>query len=611
MSPHTSAATEEPVRQSAAPSVDSFILREFAFLAQPMPAENQRQFQKKPSGLAPPQLGQKPTISPIPEEGYDSPAVHKGSFASSKVVPSSWGSARAESEILRTYLEAESDGEHSHRSPSDERNVFPVRQASLGKRGKPVLRTIPIPNADSQMPPAQGPVPRMAVMKEAPGHPNGRSRSFSASTISSHSTSRQAPFMLDLSYEHLPTRINNDMDASGNEMGVFPKTAPTMSDKRPGGHRPPRLDIEAVRDAEKRGSVTSLPDLIRRATQLASNLEHGRTASKNNLLDFDGGPKFPRGHEYRRSGSIKDIIASFPPPAAAPDAGRPLWPAFFKRSTLHQIQSQEVVPEAGNEKVEKRPRRCFSGDSGCTTVEIGKGSSSKNATMGTDLPRLFDSAQRNFSIPLDSVTIMALFSQNNVSCTTENTLVAFKDVNANSKNRRALPIAPGPQLLSPEKMSDPESPTPTTSDAGTRTLAARGAAGTLNGIVFDTSVPIGNQQDGLPTATKTSAATHTGTSSATSSSTPNSTGGNSTSVPAKAIDFSRIAVLYIFEKTGTFRAATFSEDRVQTYLQKSYPYSNKKTFSIDLTDAGVKSTFALDFDWYKITLPNGDVIGGS
>lgn len=40
--------------------------------------------------------------------------------------------------------------------------------------------------------------------------------------------------------------------------------------------RPPRLDMDAVKAAEARGSLTSLPDLIRRATTLAAMIDKGR-----------------------------------------------------------------------------------------------------------------------------------------------------------------------------------------------------------------------------------------------------------------------------------------------------------------------------------------------
>jgi len=52
--------------------------------------------------------------------------------------------------------------------------------------------------------------------------------------------------------------------------------------------RPPRLNLDAVRDAEARGSLTSLPDLIRRATVLASMIDRGKRPGSriHDLNDF-------------------------------------------------------------------------------------------------------------------------------------------------------------------------------------------------------------------------------------------------------------------------------------------------------------------------------------
>lgn len=698
--PRISVSTDDLFRQSAASSIGSIpSIPDFPFPAQPVNAESQRQFPKQPSNLAPPPLAQlrpglnrQSSVSPIPEEGSDSPTIHEGSFASSRVIPSSWGSARAESDILETYFDGESDEDHSPKSIPEQPKATLVRQASLGKRGVPALRTISRSNAESPLPPNQEHMPKSipqgAALKEVSTGANGHRDSFSStSTTSSNFNLEKAPIMLDLGHPHpTPNQANPNMGAFEKEVGALPRAAPTMSDKRPGARRPPRLDMSAVRDAEKRGSLTSLPDLIRRATKLASNLEHGRTASRNDLLNPGGGPRFA-GHQYRRSGSIKDLLASFPPPAATPEGGRGSWPVFFRRSTLHHIKSNETVPEAAdNEKVEKRRRCCgmplwlfilicalviviilvavlvpvflvakknggancenstpcanggvsvssgdicscvcsngytgsqctISGDSSCTTTEIGSGSSSKNATMGSNLPRLFDNAQSDFGVPLEPVTIMALFSQSNVSCTTENSLVAFKDVETgSSKDRRSLPVTSEPEEDSiPDQISsNVKPPTPTTFEVRTRTLAARAAIGTQNGIVFDTSVPTETMKPltftGLPEATHTKPASiPTTTSSATSTGTASP---KSTTVSTSVVDFSRIAVLYIFEKTGAFRAATYSEEKIQSYLSKSYPDSDSKDFSIDLTNSGVKGTFSLDFEGYKITLPNGDVVGG-
>lgn len=65
-----------------------------------------------------------------------------------------------------------------------------------------------------------------------------------------------------------------------DDIGTLPKATSTMSEKRPWGRKPSALNIIAVREAEARGSLSSLTELIRRATKLASNLDHGKTASR-------------------------------------------------------------------------------------------------------------------------------------------------------------------------------------------------------------------------------------------------------------------------------------------------------------------------------------------
>jgi hypothetical protein len=66
--------------------------------------------------------------------------------------------------------------------------------------------------------------------------------------------------------------------------------------------RPPRLDIDAVREAEARGSLTSLPDLIRRATRLAAMMDRGkRPASRmNDINDFSSMSDLARDKEMGR-----------------------------------------------------------------------------------------------------------------------------------------------------------------------------------------------------------------------------------------------------------------------------------------------------------------------
>ncbi|OJJ34193.1 hypothetical protein ASPWEDRAFT_564371 [Aspergillus wentii DTO 134E9] len=688
LTPRVSVTTEELFRQSAASSVGSMpSIPDFPFPIQHGATQNYPL--RKVAGLAPPSVNgqssnRRSSVSPIPEELSESPTLLKGSYASSRVIPS-WGSAPAESEIFGAYLDVDSDDSQEPRRSIHEDNSALVRQASVGTRGKPSLRTISKPNVLSPEPPPEeramntraamaGSVLPAHVVSQAPSgqtqETQGPRYSFDTSSAEScEHDFEKAPIFLDTRQSH---PIFNT-PAYGNDLGGLPRAAPTMSDRRPGGRRPPRLDMNAVRDAEARGSLTSLPDLIRRATKLATNLEHGRTASRNDLLNGGKDPKGPFGHRPRNSGSLHDIISSFPPPRPRSTQGHSSWPIFFRRSTLQNIVSNESN-NAHGEKPERRQRRCCgmplwlfivvcvviiiiiaaavlipiflivvprenasdlstcekttpcknggvsvssgdicscvctngytgsqcatAGDAGCITTQINHGSTSEQATMGSELPRLFEDSQNNFSIPLDSVTIMALFSQNNVSCTSENALVSFKGVSSSNK-RRFFPIA-----LPAEQSTLDQATSTSTLEAPAQTLAARGSMGIENGIVFDNS-----ETTSVPTAAATTSATKTTqTSTSTFTPTPTST---STAVSTKVLDFSRIVVLYIFEKTGSLDAALQAEGIVQTYLTGSYSSSNSGEYTLNLSRSGVDGDFVLDFNKFTITMSNGTAVGGN
>lgn len=108
-----------------------------------------------------------------------------------------------------------------------------------------------------------------------------------------------------------------------------------LSGARAGKRKPPRLDVDKIKEEEKRGSLSSLSDLIKRATKVASNLDRGRTASRLGMEAWLGpgngkGPGNSNNNssgeieKYRRSaGSLSDILASFPPPVVStPTGGR-------------------------------------------------------------------------------------------------------------------------------------------------------------------------------------------------------------------------------------------------------------------------------------------------
>ncbi|KAK4609035.1 hypothetical protein CLAFUR4_14477 [Fulvia fulva] len=114
----------------------------------------------------------------------------------------------------------------------------------------------------------------------------------------------------DQRVNHILTSLEKGGAITSEEADELKKPMGGLSD-RSNKRRPPRLDVDAVRDAEARGSLTSLPDLIKRATKLASNLDRGKTASRLGMGHWlEGAPDA----EKRRSGSIADMLNAFPPP---------------------------------------------------------------------------------------------------------------------------------------------------------------------------------------------------------------------------------------------------------------------------------------------------------
>ncbi|RMZ91284.1 hypothetical protein DV736_g1498, partial [Chaetothyriales sp. CBS 134916] len=111
---------------------------------------------------------------------------------------------------------------------------------------------------------------------------------------------------------------------------------PGMSSKVPVTRRPPRLNIDAVRDLEARGSTTSLTDLIKRATRLAANLDRGKTASRVGMLDaFSSKERIGQYESSRHHSSLSDMLSSFPAPAAGGTPRRDtMWPHGEKADRL-------------------------------------------------------------------------------------------------------------------------------------------------------------------------------------------------------------------------------------------------------------------------------------
>ena len=374
--------------------------------------------------------------------------------------------------------------------------------------------------------------------------------------------------------------------------------------------RPPRLDVDVVRDAEARGSLTSLPDLIKRATRLASNLDRGKTASRLGMNFFDSDSEEEKNMNRHSNGSISNILASFPPPGLATPPGssgggirRSLtqWPSNLRHSHLPSdsdagasgmqrerkccgmplwlfllllvvlvllVAAAIIVPvvlivvprqdksSGGNSAAElsacRQKLSCQNGGTnilssdgfcrcvcvhgytgntcgtlsqvGCTTTSVG---TTGDATVGNDIPRLLRGAESNFSVPLDGQTLLGLFSAADLSCSSENALVTFNNV----QQRRAV---------TPTMLEEREA---------TATTSASPSAVTSNGIVFES----GRGGSGSP-------------SSSASAFAPSSSASASSSSSGTVLDFARVAVLYIFQSSGQLNAAVTAQDNLQSYF---------------------------------------------
>lgn len=241
-------------------------------------------------------------VSPIPEESPRSRS--HASYASSAAMPESWGTpspmqspSYTDAFYDDTIAEETSLSEtQSMHDEGDESRL--VRSASIGRRAKAALVTTGTQEATEKAE-EEGQRPSPTPVQPSP-FPGGTgfldSSSNSSSTVPSARTPKASPAGAALTAD----AILNAYDAASatdprasKGMSASPQPPP-MAAQQPRGfsrlsaiRRPPRLDMDAVREAEARGSMTSLSDLIRRATRLAASLDRGkRPASRFDLDDF-------------------------------------------------------------------------------------------------------------------------------------------------------------------------------------------------------------------------------------------------------------------------------------------------------------------------------------
>ncbi|MCJ1483750.1 hypothetical protein MMC06_003918 [Schaereria dolodes] len=705
-------------------------------------------------------------VAPIPEEIPDFPQQNlHGSFASSHVIPTSWGDVPPGYTIGGEEDEALPRGEDEQRlrSIDDGEPAELVQKVSLGKRHVPSLTIVKNNNAwerdemdrdrtDDANPGDEtrrtGLVRRAAIPGEGAGALvgsgivasrygeyasrngafNGGTTMYEDSSSSSDTSSRRTLKDLKVDSPSNDPRSRSpattSMDVRAKEIlgslergGALPSsgtasplTATTMGSEK-AFRRPPPLNLNPAKetDSMSRGSMTSLPDLIRRATKLASNLDRGKTASRLGLFDmlspsdsknhsrmyFSASPRLKiADRKSARSGSISDILASFPPPGLSTPTStgeRPAsrWPSPYANSALAlgPLASPSRSVSGLDEKKQRGRHRCcgmpawafilvlgvlfiliaaaiiipvilivlprqhaqgdaaavtscenitpcahggasivagnscrcicsngFTGatcaiiaDNGCTTTNIRSNDQSSasftNVTLGSSIPRLLSAAQTNFSIPLNSSTLLSLFSATNLSCTSENALVTFNGKFLRREIQLPLP-RPGINLIEAKQIEATATsslssgstiqvrdvPTSTQIQNNPVASTATGTVYTSNGIVF--AAP------SVANASPTMAATVSSPSPSGNSSLPIST--QPSDISQRDLDFARVAVLYVLQETA-LDAAVAAQEKLQAFLMQG---------NFNGSTIGVGAGVVVDFEKEVVILQNGTSVGG-
>lgn len=310
--------SSRPLTTSSAASEASSLgsIPDFPVPQPPMPSIQQA---RRVPGLGPPPSSrrgpssyytQMSYVSPIAEESETRSDVMKsrhGSFASSNVFPTN-NDYRDDDLFSDDDETITSDrGTISPTDPDDRRGLVKeaspalVRQASLGRRTKPSLMTIKSVDSmgDKKNGAMKGKSDLSSAYADKSRDPRDGMRTAFADVSSSSSESLN-------SFRNMKPIVGAGIASAALDQ----ETRPATLAERAGMRRPPKLDMDAVRDAEARGSLTSLPDLIRRATRLAANLDRGKTASRLGLDFWEAGAPDKRG---RQSG-LSDMLAAFPPP---------------------------------------------------------------------------------------------------------------------------------------------------------------------------------------------------------------------------------------------------------------------------------------------------------
>ena len=312
-------------------------------------------------------------VAPIPEEAWEPASPDHRDLPRRRRDHSEWNEENHD--YYGTRLDEDELDSRDSRSTDPDESTGLVRKASLGKQYKPSLTTVRSSRDTSST--RQGTdggrygtesIPVMLDDDTSPTFLRGPSEE-SEEQMEVPIDEKEDPdpephSRSDRSVDPQVEMIMGGLEKGGViRTGTLPPQITSIEDSPP-LRRPSPLDIDGTKRGEVRGSLSSLTDLIRRATRVAANLEKGRTASQLGMLDMfnSSNPNLLNkgAKDSPRRTSVTDMLASFPAPALGtptPRSPRPdsrsRWPSPFVNSNGNHAQSP--MPD-----VHKRPRgrRC-------------------------------------------------------------------------------------------------------------------------------------------------------------------------------------------------------------------------------------------------------------
>lgn len=555
-------------------------------------------------------------VSPIIEESESRTSIR--SYASSNVIPS--GSRN----FYYDDLDSPSDDDDDEAILDGSSTL--VRQASLGKRGKPSLTSIR--NTEfrkSSLPPLTQDV----EVDDYEKYPVSSSQESLVKKRLAVSLNNEASNS-QLELEQYLGELEKDQYASNEQSTLKQVKRGTLAD-RVGEKVPAMLAVPATNEEANRASLTSLPDLIRRATKLAANLDRGKTASRlgtewftnqngsfgtdvekaamgsrNNLgsagytsgqntaarsADRSDGPILsPRGRKKRMNStrccgmsrrsfiSILILLVVLVAAAIIIPLGLVVIPrkqaAGDHTASLNTECSKKLTCQNGGIATSVGGTcacLCSSSYSGYDCQNTSDGACStisipnlKMATVGNQVQPLFDIANKNFSIPLSSQALLMQFAKYNMSCSSENALITFPNL---SPSMKALTFAEGskPGLV-------PRQQTSTTTSSGTAVPTPTSTD------IISSSIPVGQSIVNVDIATNSS-----------------------------ALQFAKVGILFILQDSEAIMVASEAQNHVVQFLSSA---AKNGTVNLSQTqNLTLGNGYKMNLWDGTVTLKNGTVYG--